>query len=93
MTQQVHFGDFNLAGAKVKSSALSWQPWYALTQGEDCQTDCPAEGIVFDIVERLAVMYNFTWSHDRTVGGWGLQPDTGTFQAKRKYKQNGIPDC
>ncbi len=72
-----HYAEnYDLQGHTVTNVALAWKPWLGI--GE-CRLpprgDCVVEGILVEVMDALAAMYNFTWRLDLPEDNkWGSAP-------------------
>ena len=67
---------YDLMGAEVASVSDTWEPWEVLHDCDGHGRRCETRGILPQIMNGVARMYNFTWYTDRRVG-WGGLPTSG----------------
>ena len=73
---------FDLKGLEVRSTSLSWDPFYTIDGCNDVGLECaPSYGYLVDYMDRLAEKFNFTYSSHKNVDNdWGLVPNAnGTY--------------
>ena len=71
--------DFDLEGTMLKTVTLPWAPYLYMScseQGSPCKTS----GLLHDLMDTLALMFNFTWSASaHPTGRWiGVRTDLPT---------------
>ena len=69
---------FDMQGLEIRSTSLTWAPYLTL---EDCDNDglnCKKNyGYLHDYMEKLADMFNFTFSSQQNVDNhWGISSDS-----------------
>ena len=72
---------FDLQGLQITSTSLTWAPYLTI---DDCNEDgleCAKNyGYLIDIMDKLAVKFNFTFVSQKNVdNNWGLLDINGTF--------------
>ena len=74
---------FDLKGLEVRSTSLSWDPFYTIDGCNEVGLECaPSYGYLEDYMNMLSKSFNFTYSsHKNMDNDWGLIPDdNGTYR-------------
>lgn len=79
--------NYNLEGAHLRCSALSWQPYLSLSECNGDGSNCNSHGYLADLMNILGDMYNFTWHCDSEPNSnWGMLPESGPHTINGTWK-------
>ncbi len=71
---------YNLQKASVSMLTLSWMPWLSIYDCDPKGKNCNSFGILREVFDILAHLYNFTYSIDREDhNDWGVVPKNGSY--------------
>ncbi len=88
--------DLDLQGATMTSMALSWPPFNTFSDCDSLRRNCSQDGILSDVGNLVANMFNFTLRLDtQPEGFWGRDGDLGlpsnwSFSEENPVPPNGI---
>ena len=79
---------YNLHGLEVRSTALTWAPFYTIDKCNEFGLECATTiGYLHDYLENLAPRYNFTFSSHRDIDNdWGMKPKDGPYNISGTWK-------
>lgn len=71
---------YNLQGLHLRSSTLSWAPYFTIENCDQAGESCDTAGFLADLMDVMGRQLNFTWdSHAPPDGDWGVRPKSGPF--------------